>query len=247
MEARVFVVVAIVCAVVILIAAATPREPFTEGTKVLVLSVSTQPQIAAATTPHLRAYCDRHGYDFETLSTPLDTSRHLAWSKIVLLLRTLAGAHNYEYLVVVENDVVITNKQIPITTFAHQYQFDANPAQKVMVPEGADGNTPFDTGITILKPTAVPMLRMLWNLATLPELKPKQWQKDWDGDVLRYYYTNASKPVDILIVPHRTLLSFESAQNHLAVWKEGDFAVRLTASGDDDKVKKVAELEPYFL
>jgi hypothetical protein len=248
METRVFVVVAIVCAVLIIISAAAPRETFAEATtaKILVLSVFTQPQIAAATTPHLRAYCDSHGYDFKSLDTPLETSRHLAWSKIVFLLRTLALANNYEYLVIVENDVVITNKQIPITAFAHRFQFDANPAQKVMVAQSSDV-APFDAGITILKPTAVPLLRMLWNLATLPELKPKHWQKDWDSDVLRYYYTHANKPVDILIVPHRTLLSFETALDPLAVWKEGDFAMRLTAADEVERVKKVTELQPYFL
>ncbi len=246
METRVFIAVAIVCAIVILISAATPRETFTEGTKVLVLSVSTQPQIATATTPHLRAYCERHGYDFQALDRPLETSRHLAWSKIVFILRTLAQAHNYEYLVVVENDVVITNKQIPITAFAHRFQFDANPAQKVMVAESADG-TSFDAGITILKPTAAPLLKMLWNLATWPELKPKHWQKDWDIDVLRYYYTHANKPVDILIVPHRTLLSYETAQDPLTVWKEGDFAMRLTATDEGERIKKVAEFQAYFL
>jgi hypothetical protein len=248
METRVFVGVAIVCAVVILVSAATPRENFIENAaaKVLVLSVLTQPQLAAATTPHLRAYCDQHGYDFKTLDTPLDTSRHLAWSKIVLIVRTLAQAHNYEYLVVVDNDVVITNKQIPITAFTHRFQFDANPAQKVLVSEASD-SSPFDTGITILKPTATPLLRMLWNLATWPELKPKHWQKDWDNDVLRYYYTHANKPVDILIVPHRTLLSYETAQDPLAIWKEGDFAMRLTAADEGERIKKITALQAYFL
>ncbi len=246
METRVFVGVAIVCAAVIFISAATPREAFTQSSvdaKILLLSVSTEPRMAAATTPHLRAYCDRHGYDYKALDAPLDTSRHLAWSKIVFLLR---NSMNYEYFVVVDNDVVITNKEIPITAFVHRFQFDANLAQKVMVSEGADGST-FDAGITILKPTSAPLMKMLWSLATLPELKPKQWQKDWDIDVLRYYYNHAGRPVDISVVPHRTLLSFETAQDPLAVWKEGDFAMRLTAPSEEDRIKKVAELQPYIL
>ena len=126
METRIFYVVVVTCVAVIICAASIPREGFTDTratTKILIVSVSARPKLSQLTWPHMRAYCNTHMYDFETIDTPLDTSRHLAWSKITLLLRKLM---DYNYIVVVEDDVFITNKQIPITAFINQSEFDKN-------------------------------------------------------------------------------------------------------------------------
>ena len=60
-----------------------------------------------------RAYCQQHGYDFIYCEDSLDTSRHPAWSKILLILKAFENP-NYKWVVWLDADTLIMNQDIPL-------------------------------------------------------------------------------------------------------------------------------------
>ncbi len=60
-----------------------------------------------------RAYCQRHGYDFIYCEESLDLSRHIYWSKILLVLKTFENP-NYKWVVWLDADTLIMNQDIPL-------------------------------------------------------------------------------------------------------------------------------------
>jgi len=60
-----------------------------------------------------RYYCQQHGYDFIFSDQSEDTSRHIYWSKIALVLKTLQKP-TYKWVVWIDADALIMNHGIPL-------------------------------------------------------------------------------------------------------------------------------------
>lgn len=59
------------------------------------------------------SYCQKHGYDFIYAEESQDPSRHIYWSKIVLMLKTLENP-SYKWVVWMDADTLIMNTDIPL-------------------------------------------------------------------------------------------------------------------------------------
>jgi hypothetical protein len=124
---------------------------------------STSARLAALTAPVIRAYADRHGYDF------LDT--YIAWPKVMLgepFTRLRSFLKTYDMILAMDSDAVIANLEIPI------------PDRQV-IGKGAVladehlGGSPLNTGVWLWNagPAANWLLDMLILIA--PMYEHHQW------------------------------------------------------------------------
>lgn len=58
-------------------------------------------------------YCKKHGYDFIFSDQITDPSRHIYWSKIILMLNTMQ-ASSYKWVVWMDADTIIMNQDVPL-------------------------------------------------------------------------------------------------------------------------------------
>jgi hypothetical protein len=66
-------------------------------------------------------YCEKYGYDFIEDDSNTDHTRHLAWSKIPVILAYL---EKYDYLVWMDADTIITNDDKKMEWFIREYMGD---------------------------------------------------------------------------------------------------------------------------
>jgi mannan polymerase II complex MNN10 subunit len=70
-----------------------------------------------------RVYCQQHGYDFIYCEDSLDPSRHIYWSKILLVLKTLENS-SYRWVVWMDADTLVMNQDIPLEDIINEkYNF----------------------------------------------------------------------------------------------------------------------------
>ena len=62
-------------------------------------------------------------YNYEIINYSLDTSRHISWSKL-LLMKKLIQETDYEYYVWIDDDIYISNLDITIESFIEKYSFE---------------------------------------------------------------------------------------------------------------------------
>lgn len=64
-------------------------------------------------TESKRNYCEKHGYDFIYGTENMDPSRHIYWSKILLMLDVMENS-SYKWVVWLDADTLIMNPDIPL-------------------------------------------------------------------------------------------------------------------------------------
>ena len=65
-----------------------------------------------------------HNYDLVIEKQSLDKSRAPSWSKIPLLLRELKNNPKIELIVWIDDDILITNKQLKFHEIIQEYSFE---------------------------------------------------------------------------------------------------------------------------
>jgi hypothetical protein len=96
--------------------------------------------VANITIPNKESYCKKHNYDFKYHKGRL-SDRHPGWDKI-LYIKEIMSTNEYDYVVWVDNDAYITNKEIRFDFICNE-----NPSKKLMI---ASEDT--NRGITSLNP-----------------------------------------------------------------------------------------------
>lgn len=82
-------------------------------------------------------YCQKHGYRYLRVQDTLQTNAAHHWLKPRGLNYTLALDDNFDYVVMLDADVVIMQPDVPITDMFKKWGFD-NPAQIVAAPDETD-------------------------------------------------------------------------------------------------------------
>ena len=128
------------------------------------------------TTVNKRNYCTRHGYEFIDDENIWDRSKPIPWSKILLMLKYL---DEFDYLVWIDADILITNMDIKIETFIERY-----PGYDQIT--GSDWKMQ-NTGVWIIKNTdfSKRFLKEVWNNVYDEKSDPKERYMNWEqGSVI---------------------------------------------------------------
>ena len=196
--------------------------------KIRVLSISDRPSLSDCIHKHLCDYCNHHGYDIQIVSHTLDSSRHISWSKVILLLDAIK-AGGYDYYVWFDDDVLITRQDIPLSQFITDHQFHSQAEKSILISEDVCDSCPFNAGVMICKPGASAIMETIWNLA---DVLGNRHKPNWEQDALIHYWReNANNAKnEIQIIPHRTIQSFYRDYDlpETLKWRQGDFAAHIT-------------------
>jgi hypothetical protein len=206
------------------------------------MSISDRPKLSKTTFSVLRQYCIKHGYDLEIRHQSLDRSRHISWSKIVLLMEMLER-QEHDYYVWIDDDVLITDMNVPFESFIDRYEFSKCSAD-IMISRDVIGERecPFNCGLMFFKPTlsAIELLKNIWSLC---ETLQNQFRANWEQDAfIHYYHSVDASP--FCIVPHKILQSFYRDYQLPAElkWSPGDFAAHITGMPIEKRMKALDDI-----
>jgi len=197
---------------------------------ILFCSLSDRPNLSQILFEHLQSYCDKHDYKCVLENKSLCTERAPAWSKIILLQREMKNNPEVDYVVWVDDDILITNKNKKFEDFIYSNK-DAN----IIVSEDAIRSYPMNTGIIICKNDNESMkyLQHIWQLCEkYPQYKTGVCL--WEQDIMTIdYRENNNKYVKI--IPYKTIQTFQRNSNK--DWTRGDFSAHFTGMNMDDRIK----------
>ena len=91
--------------------------------RILFTSISDRPILSDKTYPQLIKYCNKHNYDYKFIDKSLDISRHISWSKI-LFIKQMIIEKEYDYYIIIDDDIYITNLEIKIEDIINKYPFE---------------------------------------------------------------------------------------------------------------------------
>jgi hypothetical protein len=207
-------------------------------------SISDRPSLSDPTRASLLKYCQRHQYGLVFVDTTLDASRHISWSKIVLLDVLIKEHPNYDYYVWADDDILITNHHICFESFIMRYGFHANKDATAMFCEDVE-SYPLNCGMMVVKPGVTKLLNKVWVLGAAMHY---EYKDNWEQDILSFYWLNLDKK-EYLIIPHKTMQSFYRDSNvpYTHIWTRGDFAAHVTGMKLDRRIELMQSIVPLIL
>lgn len=139
---------------------------------IITLSTPNRASFASMAQTALKQYADRWGYSVATYTEKLALDRPEEWSKIVALQKHLKNSG--EWLVWIDDDIVITNPDIPLTSFIQNQDKDT----WLILSEDpwAGRGVPINNGIFLIKDTkkAQNFLNKVWQHGNKdPKLKKR--------------------------------------------------------------------------
>ncbi len=177
---------------------------------------------AKYTSVNMRCYCNRYGYDFVCQEGSIDKSRYPTWSKVKLVENLLneieGGGNKYDWVMWIDSDAVITNKNIKIEEIIGSY----GDLDFIVAKEDCCELT-INAGVFLVKNTE-------WSKNFLKKwyAQTQYLNTGWlDNSALIYLqqYDNSSRE-KIKLVKQRIFNSFVGApgrEGSEGIWKEGDF------------------------
>lgn len=205
---------------------------------ICLCSLSDRPELSAMTVPSLAAYAQRWGYSLHLASQTLDPTRHIAWSKLLLLQRLLPL---YDICVWFDDDILITNPELPL-----ELQITENfRSGKVAFMVAADvlPQTPMNTGVVMVRnlPQAHQRLQYFWDMC---DSIGKRHEPCWEQDAFNGVWLYINKDwVDI--APYRSLQTLVRDWNlgEELLWSPGDFAAHVTGMDIERRIEIMRRLQ----
>lgn len=199
---------------------------FIKKPKILFCSLSDRLDFSKPMFDHLQQYCNKHNYQCVLEDKILDDSRAPSWSKIKLLQREMKSNPDIPLIVWIDDDILITNKQIKFEELIERYPFKNILISREVIP-------PFNCGVLVCKNNieTYNYLTHIWSLCEkYPDYKHKP---NWEQEIfIRDYYNDQSY---IFPIPYKIIQSFYRTQNK--DWKIGDFSAHLTGMSMDNRIK----------
>jgi len=196
--------------------------------RILFCSLSDRPEFSGPIYDKLKEYCSYHNYKCVIEDKVLDDSRAPPWSKILLLQREMKNNEDYDYIIWIDDDILITDKNKKFEEFIEKY----SSAHDIFVSEDAMKSYPMNTGIIVCK-NKNETLKYLEHIWELCEKYPHSKNGGlWEQDVMtRDYETNKY----VRIIPYRTIQSFYRTQNK--DWSPTDFSAHFTGMPIETRIK----------
>ena len=202
--------------------------------KLLFCSLSDRPVLSTPMFQHLELYCTKHNYKCVLENKSLCNERSPAWSKIILLQREMKNNADYDYIIWIDDDILITNKEKKFDEFIDKYSC----GHDICVSEDALKSYPMNTGIIVCKNNkqTLKYLQYIWKLC---EKYPQSKNGGlWEQDIMTRDYldnNNNSFIYMVKIIPYKTIQTFYRKQN--PDWTLGDFSAHITGMNMDDRIR----------
>jgi hypothetical protein len=162
-------------------------------------------------------YCKKHGYDFIEDDSKTDYTRHLAWSKIPVILEYLS---KYDYLVWMDADTIITNDNLKLEDFITRLLHD-----KELMYVRSKGWV--NTGVMFIKNTEF-MHRFM--KASWPFTDKICWEQGAIDHLYRINWEGCQSK--IVLVPDQT--EYNSAWEQ---WRPNQFLIHFPGCGEPNRPK----------
>ncbi len=217
---------------------------------IILFSMSNRSSLTRYTWPTMQRYCNAQGYAWITSESPLD-ERHPSWSKIPFAL-SLIRDHFIEnhatipenitrdrYLIWVDDDMLITRPDIPITRFLDDFKNSS-----ACIAMGEDIDRTFNCGLMIMKVDdphkLARVLETVWDQCLENEKHEPLWEQStmhrlWHQGVIR-------ENRDIFILPIRSIQSFYGRDPAHLRWRDGDFIAHVSGIPIDRRITLASEL-----
>ena len=195
----------------------------TNSPRVLFCSLSNRPEFSEKIYQSNREYFNRYNIDFIIENKVLCDKRCPAWSKILLLQRELEK--DYDYVVWIDDDILITNHKIDFKVIINMYDFD-----NILIDNNGGTNTwKLNSGIFVCKNNVdtKEFLKHIWSTAG----KYHYHNGVWENDTMNNYHVANPDDKIIKIIPHRIMQSFTHYH------KKGDFAIHFAGINMERRMK----------
>ena len=190
----------------------------------LFCSLSDRPNLSEKIYESNKEYFERYNFKYIFEDKVLNKSRHPAWSKIKLLQREMKNNPDIEYIVWIDDDIIIKNHTINFKDIISKYSFD-----HILIDDNDNiGGWKLNSGFFVCKnnETTYQILQHIWISAK----KDHYWGGVWENDTMNDYYKNLSDTQnEIKIIPHRTIQTFYNR------YKDGEFAIHFAGMKNQEK------------
>jgi hypothetical protein len=200
---------------------------------VALCSLSDRPKYTKYSWKSMEDYCRKHDYDFVTEKSSLDTDRHTAWSKILLMDQTFDKG--YDVVIWIDDDIMITEPDVPVSdVFKEFFNSDA----KIAVARDAHGELA-NTGIICVKREGRGLLRKIYDDGITKE---NRWDQLWDQTAFNTMYESMKS--DVYLYPPSTIQGFY--RNHKDPdefkWREGTWAAHMAGCDEKERIERMETL-----
>ena len=152
----------------------------------IICSLSDRPSLSNITFKRIQEYCSIHEYETCFVHKSLDTTRHIAWSKILLLYALLHNYPNEKMVIWMDDDMYITDLKKPIEDFIPKFS-------NLLISEDPDVYTTLNTGIILIKNNkeSLYFLEMIYNLGNV-FISTKQ-NANWEQEIFNLVYDKVTQ------------------------------------------------------
>ena len=205
----------------------------------LFCSLSDRPTLSQPMFETLKQYCDKHNYKCVLENDILCDDRAPSWSKIKLLQREMKANPNIDTLVWIDDDILITNKDIKFEELIKDY-----PYQNILVSADVVWS-PFNCGVMVVRndQETYDFLQEIWDLCDQEEYQYYKFNGLWEQDVMVRYCRMVSlmnsNQNHVKVIPHNIIQSFYR-DHDLPLenkWKKGDFSAHFTGMSLDKRIQ----------
>lgn len=148
--------------------------------KVLFLNLSDRPDFSEISRYFLTKYCEKYNFSYIFENLILDNTRHISWSKL-LLIKNYINEKNVDYIVWIDDDIIITNPKIDIRNIIEKNMKD----NIIMMQKDCDENTLINAGIIIVKncKMTISWIDKIWDIGKVLQ---KEFDSNWEQDAIIY-------------------------------------------------------------
>lgn len=196
--------------------------------KFCIVSVSDRPPLFTKTFPLINRYAETHGYTTRLHTEVLDKDRHPSWSKIPALKLAIQDS-TVDFIVWMDDDIVITNPELPLSHFVDKYNFRKNKATLMVSSDMPNEPSTFmNCGILFLKassPNFMPLLDSAWAYGDICALTKQNCS--WEQEAFNFMYRFGNREEFHIIPMPNFQASARFQSNPDVVWKPGFFSAHL--------------------
>jgi len=216
--------------------------------KILFCSLSDRPILSKPMFDKLQEYCNRHKYKCVLENKSLDESRSPAWSKIRLLQREMKANPDYDMIVWIDDDILITRQDIKFDELIKPYPFE-----NILVSQDVVWS-PINTGVLVCKNNqeTYDYLEEIWELCE--QYPEKKFTGLWEQDIMVTHarmtsLMNPNEKIPLTVIPHNIIQSFYRDHDLPAEkrWKLGHFSAHFTGMSLDRRIQMRDEILKYFI
>ena len=201
---------------------------------ICICSLSDREWLYSETIPTVKLYAEKYNCKFYLHKDIIDESRHPAWSKL-LLVYNLLKLNRYEYVVWIDDDILLTDLNKDIR------EFIISDKNIILSSEYENSSSPINTGFVFYK-NNIETLNILETVYKNGENNVHMVNSPWEQALMLDYYNNNKNVFEVL--PYRKLQSHickcEDKEKQRLHWKYGDFSAHFVGSDFDiQKDKKI--------